>query len=130
MGSFGNYPVLGSKEAAAVGNASFGYEVHGAPVAAAGVMFVGVDPAFQVPLDGIGITGCTLFVNPIVNLPLATSAAGTSMRGDGTATIPFPIPNNQAFSGAAFTMQAVLIDPQNGRRIALTLTNGILTVIS
>lgn len=129
VGSFGNYPILGSKETPAIGNNNFAYEVHGAPVSTLGVMFIGVDPAFHVPLDFIRITSCTLHVNPLVSLQIGTTAAGTTMRGDGTSVIPFPLPNDPALSGASIQTQVALIDPQNGRSIALTLTNALTTTI-
>ena len=129
VGSFGNFPVLGSKEAPMVNNQNFAYEVHGAPVSTFGTFFIGADPAFRLPLGIIGITSCTLHTNPIVSLPLATSSMGTSMRGDGSATIPFPIPNVAGLSGATLLVQAALVDLQNGRKIALTLTNALATTI-
>ena len=127
VGSFGNYPVLGAKEAPQVNNQNFAYEVHGAPVSTLGVLFIGADPAFHLPLDSIGVTSCTLHTNPLVNVPLGTSATGTTMRADGSATIPFPVPNAPILSGFSIYVQAALVDLQNGRGIALTMTNGLAT---
>ena len=129
VGSFGNWPVLGSKEVPNIGNANFGYELHGAPVSSLGVMFVGANPAFAVPLDIIGIPGCTLRVQSIISISVFTSGAGTSQRGDGSATIGFPLPNNTSIKGATLQMQAALIDVLNGRPLPLTLTNAIATTI-
>lgn len=129
VGSFGNWPVLGSREVPNIGNGNFGYEVHGAPTGAPGVMFVGANPAFAVPLDLIGIPGCTLRVQSAINISLLTSAGGSSQRGDGTAALAFPLPNLASLQGATLQMQVAMLDIFNGRPLPITLTNAIATTI-
>ena len=124
VGGYGNVPVLGAAVSASVGNASFGVELHGAAPASPVILLVGADPSFQFDLTGLGITGCTLYVNALLSIPGATSF-GNAQRGEGSATVSLPIPNNPALRGASLQVQAVVVDVQSGRRIPVTLTNAL-----
>jgi hypothetical protein len=128
-GAFGNVPVLGSSTAPTVGNANFALELFGAaPSTTAGVV-LGVT-AFNPGLDltGVGITGCSLYVDPLVFLFGATSA-GDAQRGEGSATFPLPIPAQPELVGGVLHLQGFILDPQSGRANPLTFTNGLTATL-
>ncbi len=124
IGSFGNWPVLGSKEAPTIANASFGFELHGAAPSTGAVLFLGFNANYQIPLGVIGVTECTLWAEPSLSI-LAATGPGNAQRGDGVATFPLPLPNNPFLRGFTLQVQAAFLDPLNGRRLPLTLSNGL-----
>lgn len=125
VGSWGQYPVLGSKTVPNVGNAAFALELHGASPSAPFALVLGANPAWQ-PLDltPFGIAGCTLEVDVLLN-SAGTTTAGDILRAEGTATIPLPIPNDPALSGGNVQAQAVIVDANAPRPLKVTLTNGL-----
>lgn len=129
VGGFGNVPVLGSRQVPTVGNANFTLEVHGAPPTAALGLMLGVG-AFNPPIDlGLfGITGCVLHLNPLVTFN-ATTGAGDAQRGEGSASLPVPIPGGPGLRGRTMLFQAYLADPASGRPLPLTLTNGLAVTL-
>lgn len=128
-GSYGNVPVLGSATAPTVGNAAFALALHGAAPASVAGLFLGVTP-FPAGLDlGIvGVTGCSLFVDPLITVFGATSP-GDALRGEGTTTFAVPIANNPGLRGGILHFQAFVLDVNNGRPTPLTMTNGITATI-
>jgi hypothetical protein len=124
-GSFGNVPVLGSKTNPTVGNPQFAIELHGATTSATAALLIGANPTWQsLDLSLIGITGCFLHVDALLNLALTTSA-GDLLRGEGTATWPLPLPNDPSMRGQQVQVQAAIIDTNNGRALPITTTNGL-----
>ena len=60
----------------------------------------------NVPLDFLGATGCTLFVdNVIVSLPMSLTVP--------TATLPLALPANPAFAGVVLELQAGALSPSS-----------------
>lgn len=72
------------------------------PVLAAGVMTYGTVRNAPIDLGIIGMPGCRLHHNAIVQQTIVGS--GTS------ATVNFPIPNNPVFIGQQFYTQAATLD--------------------
>jgi hypothetical protein len=128
-GSFGNHAVLGATRSPTVGNSSFGHEIVGAPLGANGVVLYGIRLANPIDLGAIGAPGCLLLVNSIASLGFTTSSGTNPKRGEGTASVPFPIPSSASLRGVTVDTQAVIVDPQNGRPIPVTLTNGLAVII-
>jgi hypothetical protein len=128
VGSHGNVPVYGAINAPRVGQ-NWTTELHGAPPMTQVTMFIGVDPNFP-PFDLglIGITGCTLHVNPVLTKAGATGP-GNAQRGEGKATLTLSLPPNANLAGAPLLAQIAILDFQNGRPIAVTMSNGIQGVI-
>lgn len=128
VGSFGNYPVLGAKEAPTVGNGSFAVEVHGAAPTSPITALLGL----QIPpldLGVIGITGCKLYVQPLLTVNGATGA-GNAQRGEGVAVVPVPIPNNPSFRGSSLQIQVAIVDlAVGGRTLPITMTNALLVTV-
>lgn len=130
VGSFNQYPVLGSKTAPAVGNAGFAIELHGAAPSSQCALLVGANPSWQ-PLDltVIGITGCSLYVDPLLSTTMPTSA-GDLYRAEGTATFALPIPNDAALHGGVLQAQCAIIDGfVSSRPLKVTMTNGLSIAI-
>ncbi len=123
-GGTGVTPVLGSAQTASVGNPNFNLEVHGAPPAVPCVFVFGANPTFQVDLGLVGVTGCTLWVQPLLQLGFGTTP-GTPALADGTAVFPVPIPNRASLVGATLEAQCLLVDVASGRQTPLTLTNAV-----
>lgn len=124
-GSWGNVPVLGASQSPTVGNGSFGFDLVGAPPATAYTLLLGMNPTFQLDLSGAGVTGCTLYVQSLVSFGGSTSGGGMPQEGNGKAHFAMPIPNNPFLKGFTFQVQVVVLDPQNGRPIPVTLTNAL-----
>lgn len=124
-GAFGNVPVLGSSTSPTIGNANFALELFGAAPSTTAGLILGVT-AYNPGLDltGVGVTGCSLYVDPLVFLFGATSA-GDAQRGEGSATFPLPIPAQPELVGGVLHLQAFILDPQSGRANPLTFTNGL-----
>jgi len=124
-GSYGNQPVLGSKVTPKVGASNFSLEVHGAAASAPFATFLGANAKWT-PLDlsAIGVTGCKLLVDSLITLTGRTGG-GTTMYGDGSASVSIPIPNNPSMRGATLQAQSAIIDTGNGRQTPITMTNGL-----
>ncbi|MEM7201678.1 MAG: choice-of-anchor V domain-containing protein [Planctomycetota bacterium] len=122
-GSFGNYPVLGAKEVPQIGKLNYAVEMHGAAPGAAAAILVGVTK-IQFPLGGIGVTDCTLYVQPILSFGGGTTP-GTPMLSDGMAAFPLAIPGAQALVGKTLEIQALVVDTATSRSLPFTMTNGL-----
>ena len=107
----------------------FALEVFGAAPVSPLVVLIGANPNFQ-PFDlgVIGITGCTLYVDVAVDLAAMTSA-GDAPRGEGTATIGAPIPNDPGIRGFAIEAQVGIVDVNSGRGTPITMTNALSITI-
>lgn len=128
-GSFGNVPVLGCPQSPTAGNQTFTLDLHGGAPHSTAAVLLGVT-AFNPGLDlGIvGVTGCALFVDPLVTIFGGTSA-GDAQRGEGAASFGVPIPNRPDLIGATLHCQGLVVDPANGRPTPLTMTNGVSATI-
>ena len=62
-----------------------------------------VAPPLPLKLDAFGMPGCRLYINSLLTLGSATSAAGSG-------SIPVPVPSNPALVGLVLFNQAVLLD--------------------
>ena len=124
----GNVPVLGSTQSPTIGNAAFGFELHGAAPSTSATLLLGMNPAFQQDLTAIGVTGCSLFVQPLIDVAAMTSA-GNAMRGDGSASWTLGIANNPFFVGFSFEVQAIVLDPASARPVPVTLSNALTFTI-
>lgn len=131
VGSWGQYPVFGSKATPSVGNAGFGFELFGAAPAAPFVMLLNAKTAFAgLDLGLIGITGCTLLVDPANSLALSgTTSNGDLFRAEGAASISLPLPNDANLRGAKLMFQVAILDTNNGRPTPITMTNGLEVTI-
>lgn len=128
-GGFGNVPVFGARESPTIGNANFALELHGAaPTAAVGVI-LGAS-ALQPPIDlgVLGVTGCELLVQPTLILNGATGS-GNPQRGEGSATIPMPIPARPVLRNRTLHFQAFFTDVASGRATPLTFTNALAVTL-
>ena len=94
-----------------IGNAAFGYTIDQVPgLIPFAFLFFGTG-AFNpgIDLTPIGMPGCSSYTT-------ADLASLTAAATGGTATVPFPIPLNNALAGLALTSQAVafsLVTPLN-----------------
>lgn len=128
VGGFGNVPVFGSRQVPVLGNAGFALELRGAaPAAAVGVVLGAALPA-PIDLAFLGVTGCQLLVDPSLVLTGATGA-GNAQRGDGSATLPLPIPAQPILRNRTLRAQAFFTDPGSGRPTPLTFTNGLAVTL-
>ncbi len=124
VGSYGNYPVLGADQSPSVGNTNFALELIGAAPNAPVTVLVGARHPVPIDLSFIGVTGCSLLVGAFADLPGLTGS-GNAQRGEGTASLAMPIPNDPGLQGVSLDVQAALIDAASGRPIPVTLTNGL-----
>lgn len=75
----------------------------------------------NVPLDFLGATGCTLFVdNVIVSLPMSLTVP--------TATLPLALPANPAFAGVVLELQAGALSPSSNPFGLATSDRGTMTL--
>lgn len=124
-GAYGNVPVFGSSTVPSVGNANFALELFGASPATTAGMLLGVTSyPSGLDLSVIGVTGCSLFVDPLVTLFGATGP-GDAQRGEGAATFPLPIPAQTELVGSVLHVQSFVLDLQSGRATPLTFSNGL-----
>ncbi len=128
VGSFENTPVLGVKEAPVVGNQNFAVELVGAAENSSAFFLIGRPLPTPLPLGLIGVTGCSAYLDVWLDIPKTTSG-GRAKMGEGNATMALPLGAGMA-PGARFSVQAVILDPQNGRPLPLTLTNAVEITIS
>ncbi|MBK8975872.1 MAG: hypothetical protein IPM29_08085 [Planctomycetes bacterium] len=125
VGSYGVYPVLFSDTVPSIGNASYRMRLIGAPPTTSAIVLLGAPRLAPLDLGIIGITGCSMWVDSLSTLPVATGA-GNAQRGEGTANVPFPIPNDASLRGVGFAVQAAIVDAANGRALPITVTNGLI----
>ncbi len=128
VGSFGNVPVLGSATVPTIGT-NFTLQMHGAAPSAFAGLLLGATPfPGGLDLSGLGINGCSLFVDPLVTLFSATGA-GDAQRGEGSATFGLSIPNDPNLVAGVLHFQAFVLDVSTGRALPLTMTNGLSATI-
>ncbi len=77
----------------------FTVSANNAPLVA--VFMIGAS-TLQVDLSSAGMTGCTLYTSPLLNLP--------AVSVKNVATLSFPLPNNTALIGVKFREQALVLD--------------------
>lgn len=129
----GNWPVLGARQAPAVGNAAFALELHGAAPAGLVFFLLSVNSSGFVPFDlGIfGIAGCQAQVEqPVVVTGVASP--GMAALSEGTATLAWPLPASVALRGVTAQAQAAFLDPAastQGRAVPLTFSNGLAITV-
>jgi hypothetical protein len=125
IGGFDNYPVLGGKEAPAVGNQAFKLELHGGATRSYAALILGTTLR-PTPLDlrPWGIDGCKLFVDELICRFVCTY--GTNPRiADGSAIFELPIPTDAALRGQKFVAQGAILDMNVARAIRMTLANAV-----
>lgn len=123
-GGFETHPVLGARNVPAVGNAAFALELHGAVTGAPVALQVGSRLPAPLDLGVIGVTGCLLHVQPLASLA-GTTGPGNPRYGDGSATLPLPIPAQASLAGGKVYAQAVLLDAASPRAQPFALTNAL-----
>jgi hypothetical protein len=70
------------------GSESFGVRLQGGTSGTNAVLFFAAGPA-NLPLDGLGLPGCALLVDPVTTVPFPAPVSGFF----GIATVPLPIPS-------------------------------------
>jgi hypothetical protein len=128
VGGFGNWPVLYSDLVPTVGNAAYGVKLAGVAPGSGAVFVFGVPRATPIDLGPIGVNGCGLWVDSLVNI-LTGTTAGNAQRGEGTASVPAPVPAVAALQGSTIGAQAAVLDSASGRSLPLTLSNGLRITI-
>jgi len=134
VGSFGNFPVFGARQAPTLGNANFGLELHGAAPNSAAALLVG-DSQLTTPVDlsMFGITGCRAFINPCPSpcQPRVTqTSSGNAQRSEGSVTFPVPIPNNMRLRGQNVFFQSFFADASvTGRTQRFTFSNALRVTV-
>jgi hypothetical protein len=131
---YGNVPVLGAQSGPTVGNASFGFHIVGAAPSTLGFLLMGFNPAGFTGINlgaAFGLTGCTGYVANPLSTSTTFSSAGNAMRGEGTCSFPFPIPNSSSFLGFSLDVQGAYIDNSVAatRAAPVTFTNGLRMVV-
>lgn len=124
-GSFFNYPVLYSDTSPTIGNNGYVLKLAGASASSTALFLLGFARATPLDLGLIGAPNCSLWVDSVVSVSTTTSA-GHPQRGEGTASLPLPIPNTAALRGAMLSAQCVVVDVASGRTLPLTLTDGLM----
>ena len=125
VGGFGNVPVFGARQVPTVGNAAFALELHGAaPLAAGGILMALVAQPTPIDLGLVGVTGCQLFVDPVLTLSIATEA-GDLQRAGGSAVVPLPIPSGPGLRNRTILFQSFFFDSNAGRPTPLTFSNAL-----
>lgn len=115
-GGNGHLPRIGVVGRGRVGE-TFDVTLRGSvPGTAGATLFVGAST--NLPLSPIGLTGCTLLVNPLFDV-------ATSTDTDGLAAITIPVANDPAVIGIQFGFQWVLPDLAAPRALPLSLSNGL-----
>ncbi|MEC9048669.1 MAG: choice-of-anchor V domain-containing protein [Planctomycetota bacterium] len=111
--AYGNTSVLGANEEPNPGDAGFELRLHGAAPGEAAFLWgaIGANNAFSQSLDGLGVTGCTSYIQSVDATQVATTSAGSAQRADGSVAFALPIPNNPALIGTTYHFQAGYCDP-------------------
>lgn len=123
-GTWENVPVLGIRETPDAGNANFAVELIGGAALAPMVLLIGT-PVPPIDLGFLGITGCTLYVNPLATVATATGP-GSTKHGEGAVRIALPL---AASLRANIRLQAAYFDTGNGRSLPMTVTNALDVMI-
>lgn len=131
---YGNTPLLGATSSPTVGNAAFTFDVVGTATNTVALLLLGINPPGFTGIDLgplLGIVGCTGRVISPLAIPTAATSFGSSMRADGLAAFPFPIPNATVYLGFAMDAQAAVLDASVAatRAIPLTFTNGVHMIV-
>ena len=132
---YGNFAVLGANHTPTVGDTGFELRLHGARPSSTAYLWGGFNstPTYSLPLDGIGLIGCTSYLQNIDASQLQVTTGGADERAEGDAVFSLPLVGAGALLGAAFDVQAGYFDPSvvssttGGvvRSLPLTLTNGL-----
>jgi hypothetical protein len=97
------------------------------------MLLLGINPPgfLGVPLDIIGINGCTGYVASPVAMPSAITSAGDAMRAEGACAFGFPIPSSTVYVGFAFDAQGAVLDGSVAatRSLPFTMSNGVHVVV-
>lgn len=128
VGGYGNWPVLYADQIPQVGNSAYGFRLAGAAPSTSALFMIGMPRATPLDLALIGANGCSLWVDPLVSLNLMTSA-GAAQRGEGTASMPLPVPMNPALIGGMLAVQCAIVDTASGRTMPITTTAALLFTI-
>ncbi len=128
VGSYGNWPVLYADQTPQVGNSAYGFRLAGAATSTSALFMIGMPRATPLDLALIGANGCSLWVDPLVSVSLVTSA-GSAQRGEGTASMPLPVPMNPALIGGMLGVQCAIVDMANGRTMPITTTAALVFTI-
>lgn len=99
-----------------LGNSTFSIELTHALGGAPGFLCIGTLAA-QIPA-----AGGTFLIDPqggLVLLPIVTSGS-PGATGDGSLSVPAPIPGASAIAGITFRVQAAILDPAANSGVALT----------
>ncbi|MEZ5988679.1 MAG: choice-of-anchor V domain-containing protein [Planctomycetota bacterium] len=130
VGDKGFVPIVGAATNATLGQ-TFNVELHNAPPQTAAIFALGFsDQAWgpiPLPFDLglLGMTGCKLWTSLDLLLPVPT---GGSKDGEGTATLPFPVPNQAQYKGQSIFFTALVLD-KNANNFGMSAANGIKAVL-
>lgn len=122
MGSLKSQPALRPGSIPVLGQV-FNLEHSRLPASAPALMLLGANAQTWGPiplplkLDGLGMPGCLLAQDILVT-------AGFVAKGDGTATLPLPIPSLPSLAGVPFYVQSFVIATGANKGNAV-MTNGI-----
>ncbi len=109
----GNFPQVGGTASLDVGN------VQALPNGVFSILLISSEAPGGIPLDALGLTGCTAYVN----LPEFLSVFALTL-GAPTANYSLPIPLDPALYNASFMTQAVS-DDLNANAFGYRLSNGV-----
>lgn len=98
------------------GNASFGYQIAGAPPLRGAFLL------FDFQRSNVGYGACTVLVQPYIVHFLVTSGAGS-------ATFPLPVSSNPAFLGMIIDAQALILDQPAPIAGLLSATNAVEVIL-
>ncbi|MCA8940937.1 MAG: FG-GAP repeat protein [Planctomycetes bacterium] len=99
-------------------SSTIGFTLRGAPAFAAATLLYGNPQPVPVPLDIIGLIGCTLYNSPFVNQPAPCDA-------NGRASITIPLSADPGQIGSVREMQWVVADPGAPYALPLSLSDGL-----
>jgi len=114
-------PRIGANAPAVVGR-TFTVTLRGGPSGAASLAVLFLGARVSVPLDPIGLFGCTLLVASAGDTPVATGA-------NGRASVAFALPVDPALIGSAVHGQWLVVDAGAGYALPLALSDGLAAVV-
>lgn len=120
-GSGGRVPRVGHVGKPRI-STTLSFTLRGAPSNALATLFYGDPQPGPVPLDVIGLIGCTLYVAPYVNLPVPCDA-------NGKADVPVTLTGDVGQIGQTRDVQWVIADPGAPYSLPLTLSDAMELVI-
>lgn len=120
LGSGNRLPQIGLRGRSRVGTTPT-VTLHGASIGAPPVTLA-IGNATALPLDVIGGTGCTLYANPFVTIPLVGGA-------NGMASLGVPLPNVGAMAGLEWEMQWFVTDLLAPRALPISASDALRFVI-